>query len=328
MPESNTEVPTPAAIELRHLRYFLAVVEQMHFGHAAEQLNISQPPVSRAIRQLEGALDVQLLERRRGGVTTTAAGVVFAEHARQILALLDLGIAEARRAGGVASTLRVGSLEILPIERIQRFVNALREREPTLEVSVTHLPSREQVRRLRERELDLGIFTYAEDHLEIETHPLLPGEAIEALIPRDHHLAETRVLGPNDVRDETLVTGPRAPNPALYDRFMLLLDRAGYSFGSIQVAEAGNPRDLVLTVAAGEGVMFRPLSFRAVDEAGINVIRAALDPEPTMPDTVIAWRSNPPHHLGRILSIAREIATEMHHRDGGSDGVVPISPKT
>jgi DNA-binding transcriptional LysR family regulator len=172
MPEPNTDVPTPAAIDLRHLRYFLAVVEQMHFGHAAEQLNISQPPVSRAIRQLEDALDVQLLERRRGGVTMTAAGEVFAEQARQILALLDLAIAESRRAGGVASTLRVGCLEMLPIERIQRFVNALREREPGLEISITNLSSREQIRRLRDRDLDLGIFTYAEDFPEIEMHTL------------------------------------------------------------------------------------------------------------------------------------------------------------
>jgi DNA-binding transcriptional LysR family regulator len=317
MPESKTDVPTPAAIDLRHLRYFLAVVDQMHFGHAAEQLNISQPPVSRAIRQLEDALDVQLLERRRGGVTMTAAGEVFAEQARQILALVDLAIAEARRAGGVASTLRVGCLEMLPIERIQRFVNGIREREPGLEVSITNLPSREQIRRLRDRDLDLGIFTYAEDFQEIEMQTLFSGEAIEALLPRDHRLAETRVLGPDDLRNETLITGPRAPNPALYDRFMLLLDRAGYSFGSVHAYDAGNPRDLVLAVAAGEGMMLRPLSFRAVDEAGINVIRAALDPEPTMPDTVIAWRANPPHHLGRILSIAREIANGMHRGDDG-----------
>jgi len=160
MTEPTTEASTPAAIELRHLRYFLAVVEQMHFGHAAEQLHISQPPVSRAIRQLEDELDVQLLERGQGGVSTTDAGTVFAEQAREIVARMDLAIAEARRAGGVASPLRVGSLDILPLERVQRFLNSLRQ-EPALEVAISHVPSREQVKRLRERALDLGIFTYA-----------------------------------------------------------------------------------------------------------------------------------------------------------------------
>jgi DNA-binding transcriptional LysR family regulator len=324
MPEATTDVPTPAAIELRHLRYFLAVVEQMHFGHAAEQLHISQPPVSRAIRQLEDELDVQLLERGRGGVTATEAGKVFAEQARQIVARLDLAIAEARRAGGVASTLRVGSLEMLPIERVQRFLKSLREREPALEIAITHLTSREQIRRLRERALDLGIYTYAEEHQEIETHPLFAGEAIEVVVRRDHPLAKKRVLVPDDLRDEVLITGGRAANPPLYDHYMALIGDAGYSFRSVHQLDVNSPRDLILAVAAGDGVMLRPLSFRAVDEAGINVIRCALDPEPTMPDTVIAWRSNPPHHLGRILSMAREIAGDLHRDD--HEGVLE-SPK-
>jgi DNA-binding transcriptional LysR family regulator len=311
MLDTITEAPRSTAIEVRHLRYFLAVVEQLHFGHAAEQLHVSQPPVSRAIRQLEDELDVQLLQRGRGSVTVTEAGAVFAEQARKILALLDLAVAETRRAGGAASTLRVGCLDLLPIERVHRFVKALREREPDLEVSITNLPSREQIRRLRERDLDLAIITYAEDHQEIEMHPLFAGEAIEALIPRDHPLAAKRVLTPQDLRGETLISGPRTPNPALHDRCMGLIERAGYTFRSVQVFDSVNPRDLVLAVAAGNGVMLRVLSFRAVDEAGINVIRAALDPEPAMPDTVMAWRANPPHHLGRVLSIAREVATEL-----------------
>lgn len=321
MPEPITEVSTPPAIELRHLRYFLAVVEHMHFGHAAEQLHISQPPVSRAIRQLEDELDVQLLERGQGGVTTTEAGKIFAEEARRIIARFDLAVAEARRAGGVASTLRVGSLEMLPIERVQRFLKALRRQEPAVEVAITHVPSREQVKRLRERALDLGIFIYAEDHQEIETLPMFAGEAIEAVVPRDRPLAERRVLGPDDLRDEVLITGGRAANPTLYDRYMARVEEAGYTFRSIQSLDVNSPRDLILAVAAGDGVLLRPLSFRAVDEAGINVIRCALDPEPTLPDTVIAWRSNPPHHLGRILSIAREVAAELHRDD--HHGAVP-----
>jgi DNA-binding transcriptional LysR family regulator len=312
MVESPAQISAPAAIELRHLRYFLAVVEELHFGHAAEQLHVSQPPVSRAIQQLENELDLQLLERTRGGVTVTEAGDAFAEQARHVLALFDLAVAEARRAGGGTSTLRVGSLDMLPIEPVQRFLNALREREPALEVTITHVPSREQIRRLRERELDLGILPYAEDYRGIETHSLFAGEAIEALIPRDHPLAETRVLTPDDLSDQVLISGPRAANPALYDLFMDLIGDAGYSFRSVQQSDATNPRDLVLSVAAGDGVMLRPLSFRAVDEAGINVIRAALDPEPTMPETVIAWRSDPPHRLGRVLSIAREVAAELN----------------
>jgi DNA-binding transcriptional LysR family regulator len=311
MAESIIDTPTSSAIEVRHLRYFLAVVEQRHFGHAAEQLHVSQPPVSRAIRQLEDGLGVQLLQRARGAVTLTEAGQTFADQARRILAHLDVAIGEARRAGGASSTLRIGSLDYLPIERVQRMLEALRQRDPTLDLAVTHLSMPEQVMRLREGALDLGILAYAEEHQDIAMQPLSPGEPIEAILPRDHRLSASRVLGPEELRDETLIQGPRVANPALYDWFMALLEDVGYSFRSIQVIDTNNPRDLVLAVAAGQGVMLRPRSYRAVDEAGINLIRAELDPALSMPDTVVAWRANPPRYLAQVLAGVREIAREM-----------------
>jgi DNA-binding transcriptional LysR family regulator len=311
MAESINDTPRSVAIELRHLRYFLAVVEQRHFGNAAEQLHVSQPPVSRAIRQLEDELGVQLLKRTRGAVTLTEAGEAFTEQARQILAQLDLAIGEARRAGGASSPLRIGSLDYLPIERVQHLVESLREREPTLQPAVLHLPMPEQIRQLREGALDLSVMAYAEGHQDIVMEPLSAGEPIEAIIPGDHPLSGNRVLGPKDLQGETLVQGPRSANPALYDWFMALLEDVGYSFRSVQEIDTANPRDLVLAVAGGQGVMLRPRSYRAVDEGGINVSRAALDPALTMPDTVVAWRANPPRYLARVLSIVREIAREI-----------------
>jgi DNA-binding transcriptional LysR family regulator len=164
---------------------------------------------------------------------------------------------------------------------------------------------------MREGALDLGILAYAEERQDIDMQPLFAGEPIEALLPPDHGLSESRVLGPEELRDETLIQGPRVANPALYDWFMALLEDAGYSYRSIQVIDTTNPRDLVLAVAAGEGVMLRPRSFRAVDEAGINVTRAALDPQLMMPDTVVAWRTNPPRYLGEVLAVVREVAREI-----------------
>jgi DNA-binding transcriptional LysR family regulator len=309
--QSITDTPTASAIDLRHLRYFLAVVEQKHFGHAAEQLHVSQPPVSRAIRQLEDALGVQLLNRTRGAISLTPAGEAFADEARRVLAQLDLAIGETRRAGGAMSTLRIGSLDYLPIEQVQRFVESLRKRQPTRQLAVTHLSMPEQIRRLREGALDLGILAYAEGHEDIAMEPLSPGEPIEAILPPDHRLSGSRVVGPEELRDETLIQGPRAANPPLYDWFMALLEDVGYSFRSIQVIETTNPRDLVLAVAAGQGVMLRPRSYRAVDEAGASIIRAALDPALIMPDTVVAWRSHPPHYLAQVLAVVREIAREI-----------------
>ena len=98
-------VQPPAAIELRHLRYFLAVMDELHFGRAAERLHIAQPPLSQAIRRLEDELGVKLLNRTSRVVTPTEAGRVFAAGARKVLAGLNSAIADTRRAGGTSEAL-------------------------------------------------------------------------------------------------------------------------------------------------------------------------------------------------------------------------------
>src|SRR3954469_18279523 len=118
------------AIELRHLRYFLAVIEELHFGRAAERLSMRHPPLSQAIRVLEDELGVQLLERTSRSVTATQAGLIFAEEARSVLAGLDRAIAETRRTGGADSPLRIGCIPHLPLEQMQRFLDALQRRDP------------------------------------------------------------------------------------------------------------------------------------------------------------------------------------------------------
>jgi len=137
------------AIEFRHLRYFLAVSEELHFGRAARKLHISQPPLSQAVRKLEAELGVQLFERTSRVVKLTEAGRVFAEEARRVLADVELAVGAARRAGGAGYTLRIGCVPHLPIERLLAFLEALHERSPADRPQVTHITSGEQVSRLR-----------------------------------------------------------------------------------------------------------------------------------------------------------------------------------
>jgi DNA-binding transcriptional LysR family regulator len=197
------------AIELRHLRYFLAVSEELHFGRAAQRLHIAQPPLSQAIRKLEHELGVSLLRRTSRVVTQTEAGRVFAEEARNVLASFDRALAEARKAGGVGTKLRIGCAVDLAIEQLLRFLTALHETEPALEAHVTHLPASEQVARLRQGDLDLGIFFLAEEYDDLEMSPVFSGEHLAVFLPRDHRLAARKVLGPSDLAGETLVTFPR-----------------------------------------------------------------------------------------------------------------------
>ena len=316
------------AIELRHLRYFLAVSEELHFGRAAQRLHIAQPPLSQAIRKLEHELGVSLLRRTSRVVTQTEAGRIFAEEARDVLAAFDRALAEARKAGGVGTKLRIGCALNLAIEQLLRFLTALHETEPALEAHVTHLGAAEQVERLRRGDLDLGIFFYAENYEDLEMSPLFAGEHLAVYLPRDHRLAATEVLGPDDLVDEILVTFPREAIPALHDHLLASFGAAGYRFRSVEEAGGLNARDLMVAVAERSGVAFWP-SLGEGGEASTIVVERALDPPLTMPDTVVAWAIAPERLPAALIENIRGLAktlrweSEPHQdqdRDAGSLG--------
>ena len=300
------------AIELRHLRYFLAVFEELHFGRAAERLHMAQPPLSQAIRKLEQELGVQLLARTSRVVTATEAGRVFAEEARNVFAALDHAVLEARRAGGLQGALRIGCLPSLPIERLLRFLAALQAQAAERQTRVTHLPFLEQTRLLRSGELDIGLFHDVGDYPDIEVEPLFPGERLAVLLPPEHALAAKQAIGPNDLRGEMLVSALRGSNPPLYDRMLVLLEVEGYTFRGLREAGGSNERDLMLGVADGLGVAIVPFSLVDVSEAGAIVVRRPLEPALAMPDTVVAWRRDPPPHL----EVVRDVARELRQREG------------
>ncbi|HEV3229436.1 MAG TPA: LysR family transcriptional regulator [Solirubrobacteraceae bacterium] len=303
---------TPIAIELRHLRYFLAVSEELHFRRAADRLHISQPPLSQAIRQLEDQLGVQLLHRTSRVVTPTTAGRVFAEEARRVLASFDLAVAEARRAGGARHALRIGCVPHLPFGLLQRFLRELHGHDSSShsQADVAHLPSLEQVDRLRSGELDLGIF-HTQEHEGIESEPLFPGEPLAAFLPPDHPLAAKSALGPDDVREEILIVGPRATNPALQDRVLAVVNDRGYRFSGVREASGYHARDLILAAAGGPGMVLAPISFHEVAGAGDIVTRRPLDPAVVMPEIVLAWSAHHPGQLGPVLTGAREVARDL-----------------
>jgi DNA-binding transcriptional LysR family regulator len=299
------------AIDLRHLRYFVAVSEELHFRRAAERLHIAQPPLSQAIRRLEEELGVALLQRTSRVVTLTEAGRAFAEQARKVLAGIDLAVAEARRAGGGGSTFRVGCAPQLPLNPLLRFLSSLHERDPCTHTEVAHLLELEQVRRLRDGELDLGIFSLVESHRELEYEPLCAGESLAAFLPAGHRLAGYELVGPDELQGETLITLPRAANPALHDWLLEVTERAGYGFRKVSDPGGVDARDWLWAVASGRGVAFLPSSFHEEHRAGGIVVRVPITPPLTMPETVIAWRSNPPSQLEAVLVAAREAAREL-----------------
>jgi DNA-binding transcriptional LysR family regulator len=301
----------PTGIELRHLRYFLALIEELHFGRAAGRLDMTQSPLSQAIRKIEDGLAVQLLERTSRVVAATDAGRVFAEEARTVLAKFDRAVAEARRAGGLGSPLRIGNSLQFPLELMRRLLKALRETAPDLQVGVVHLRALEQVKRLRSHELDIGIFHYAQDHEDIETEPLFGGEPLVAFLPRDHRLTRKAVLGPTDLSQEVLVTFPRELNPALHDWLTGQLEDSGYRFAGVKEASGADPSDSMLAVVDGLGVVLAPPRFAEAGQARALVEPRPLKPPVSMPDTVVAWRANPPAHVREALDALRDAALSL-----------------
>lgn len=311
----GAESSTPA-IDLRHLRYFIAVFEELHFGHAAERLHISQPPLSQAIRRLEDELGVALFVRTSRVVTPTAAGRVFAEEARAVLAAVDTAIAEARRAGGADVAVRVGCVSDLPISQLLRFLMALKQRVTTR--FVTHLFTRDEVvRHLRRGELDLGLFPDAGDHSELELEPLSDGEAMVVLVSPDNPLGGAPPpLGPPDLEGEVLLVLPRAADELAHDGLLATIEAAGYRFRSIQHVGGASARDLLLAVAQNGGVAFAPESLTEHTDSGVVRTRA-LDPAPLTPPLVVGWPSNHRPWLDDVVRAARLAARDVREAAEG-----------
>jgi DNA-binding transcriptional LysR family regulator len=305
-------MPSAAGIELRHLRYFLAVFEELHFGRAAERLHIAQPPLSQAIRKLEQELGVELFLRTSRAVEATPAGRALADEARGVLESFEFAVREARRVGGGDAPLRIGCVSFLPTAQLQRFLAELKSRDASFRAEITHLWGPEQVERLRAGGLDLGVLLYTEDDAELEYVPLYPGEQIWAFLPPEHDLAEKEALTPEDLASETVLTFPRAVSPVLYDRYMRLFAEAGYRFPDLHELNSQDPRDSLLAVAGGLGIACGPSSLPEVGEEGRSVIGRPLNPPLLLPDVVVAWRASAPRRLRSRLTAVREAARELH----------------
>ena len=299
-------------IELRHLRYFLAVYGELHFGRAAARLHMAQPPLSQAIRKLEEALGLVLFERTSRSVKPTEAGHALAEGAQKVLATFDQALASARIAGGATRTLRIGCIPTLPVRRLLQFLASLQQRMGDSTPRVMHLPSAEQLRHLRAGDLDLAICHQSEDYENLEAEPLFPGEPVTVLLRSDHRLVDRPVVRLSDLTDEPLVTYRRTQEPGLYDRVLALADESGYRFGAIEEAAGSNPRDLILAVVNGSGVALVPASITELSDSRGIAVQRPLDQPLRMPGTIVAWAADRSGIPLQIVEAVRELSRDLY----------------
>jgi DNA-binding transcriptional LysR family regulator len=229
-PPSFLDGALPPGIELRLLRYFLAVAHERHFGRAAALLGITQPPLSNAIKQLESELGVELFTRTSRSVALTEAGVVLAHEATGALVSCANAVRECRRAAAGAE-LRLGCPPDLPLQRTQAFLGGMYGHDPESRIEVTHVRSPEQLRRLRAGELDIGVIHSERNDDAIEMEPLFRGEPLAALLPVGHRLAPNHGISPDELRGEVLVIFPRVEDPPFHDRLLAAIQTPGTGSG-------------------------------------------------------------------------------------------------
>ena len=242
-------------MELRHLRYFLAVGEEQHYGRAAGRLRVAQPALSRQIQDLEGELGFKLFERLPRGVKLSAAGRLFLEDARRILQEVNEAAARAVRvARGQSGTLRVGFTEsaswrgVVP-ESFRRF----RDMQPDAELQLQPSPSLVQLDALRSGRLDAGfVFNVPKTDPELDARPVAI-ERIELAVPTSHPVAKLKPVRLRELAGAPFVWFPRREAPALYDRLMRECFRGGLK--SPRIVQEGQDEATILSlVATGLGI--------------------------------------------------------------------------
>ena len=242
-------------MELRHLRYFVAVGEEQHYGRASSRLRVAQPALSRQIQDLEEEVGFKLFERLPRGVKLSAAGKLFLEDARRILQDVSEAAARAARvARGNSGTMRVGFAEnaswhgVVP-DSFRRF----RYQQPDAELQLQPAASLEQLEAVRSGRLDAGFVNFmpkADPELD---QLLVAVQHVQLAAPKSHPLAKLRKLRLRDLTDTPFVWFPRWASPAFYDRLMHECYRGGLKSPRI-VQEGLNEATILSLVSTGLGV--------------------------------------------------------------------------
>ena len=254
-------------IEFRHLRYFLAVSETLHFGRAAAKLGMAQPPLSQQIRKLERHLGYALFERTTRGVRLTRVGQFFLERARNTVAKLGDDVEMARRLGsGQEGVLTVGFSGSTMFTALPKAIEHYRRVHPTVELRLRELVTADQIPFLLDGTLDLAFLRDGEprDGLTIES---ILQEPFVAVLPARHKLAAKTGISPVEMKDEQFVLFSRNMGRLAYDRTVACCEAEGFRPNIVQ--DAPQWPTVLRLVAAGLGVSLAPACVASLAMPGV-----------------------------------------------------------
>jgi DNA-binding transcriptional LysR family regulator len=292
-------------MELRHLRYFIAVAEELHFGRAAARLHIAQPPLSQQIRRLEKELAAPLLRRTSRHVELTAAGRLFLQEAKLTVAQAERAVRIARRATeGEIGQLLVGCTPWADFTSGADVIRGFGKRYPRVEVELHSLSSAEQISALEEGRLDVGILRPPVHSQALTTESLL-AERLVVAFPQGHRFAGYRRVPWHELAHEAYVLLSRRRAPTFDSLVSEACARVGLTL-SVRY-EVDHPQAVLALVAAGLGISLAPATFGALKSTGI-AYRALLPSGPLL-KTIIVWRREGASPLvQRFLRVARDHA--------------------
>jgi DNA-binding transcriptional LysR family regulator len=301
-------------MDLRQLRQFLAVAEELHFGRAAERLNMTQPPLSQSIQALEAELGVQLFARTKRTVNLTPVGNQWLDHVRKLLSdARDLPDIARRLSKGELGTLRLAFVSTADYSVLPGLVGRFRQAFPNVDVLLREATSDLQIEGLLDGEIDAGMIIAPDRgslHRSLSYRPLIR-EPLVAVVPTSWVKAGRKGFRKEGVRAETitaapLILFPRRIAPAFHDIVSGYYTKHAASFSVYQ--EAIQMQTIIGLVASGMGVAFVPRSLTNLRREGANYL-PLLDSPPEI-ETGLAWRTaNLVPALRRFLSIAADTGT-------------------
>jgi DNA-binding transcriptional LysR family regulator len=281
-------------LELRHLRYFVAVAEELNFSRAAERLHMAQPPLSAAIRQLEQELGTELLLRTTREVRLTDAGRTFLEGAHRTLAELDRArIGAQRAAAGEVGQLRVAFSWSARFETLPAIGRSFRSTHPDVSLLTEEMWNARMLPALRSGAIDVAVALCPEVAGEFSYQPIR-SEPVIALLPQGHPLAGRQTLDLRDLAQERFLFFPRELAPRLYDVMVGLCRRAG--FEPVAAGQSFHSGWELQILAEMDVTALVPASVAPELPTGIAAVPLA-DPTAQL-ETAIVWRSDDPSPTG------------------------------
>ncbi|HEY3682968.1 MAG TPA: LysR family transcriptional regulator [Streptosporangiaceae bacterium] len=285
-------------MELRHLRYFVALAEELHFGRAAEYLHIVQPALSKQISALEHELGVKLFERNKRHVELTEAGAAFYADALEVLSQAGLAAERARAVGrGESGVLVIGFIppalnSVLPLA-----LRAYRDLHPDVRLVLRECTNRAAVEGVLTDRMHIAFVRLPFEPRGLQYEPVYE-EPVVLAIPEAHRLAAYGTVPMAELRDEALVMIPRAQEPELHDYYVALCHDVGFS--PRVVHDVTTTLVAVGLVASGVGIAFVPASTAVTHRAGM-VYRPLSDPTPRF-RLAATWRGDPEPRLAGFLA--------------------------